>query len=270
MSTNIFKVTTATLAIALAASAFWGFTERKTKNNLQSSFDKELLKNEALVSEKLTIQKERDKSNQSAKEANLRSADLAYQIETINKKLKENAEALSRAKTENSNSRKKYNELLDVRQKLESELASLKTNQSTLEDESKTLTGQLASLKGENEKLREDLRATQLSQFDKPLVEATRGSNHKLVAKASRVQNLRTTLAINANAKELKFGVINPRGTSLTEKEGTVESRVLSSTSSYQLIEIVFTPKKKLLPGLYQVEVVSGGTHVASLQVRLR
>lgn len=270
MKNNSFRIASIILAVLLVASLIWGFMEKESKNLVRADLDKERLRNESLLSEKLSVEKERDKARQSVQENEQKVKDLSLEIESIRRKLQDNSTALRRALNENSSSKKKYADLLATRTQLENELASLTSERDNLKKQGQQSQEELAKLKGQNQKLEEDLRLARLTHYDKPRVEATRGTTDKLVVKARRVQKLKATLAVNAAAEDLKFTVIDPKGVTLTESDGSVASRVLGTSGETKQVEITFAPKKKLQAGMYQIEVVSGASHVASLQVSLR
>ncbi len=270
MAVNSNRIVTWSLATLLIASGVWIYLEHQTSRMYKSDVNREKLRYESLLSEKLSIEKERDKSITAAREATRKNEELSAEISAVRGKLAENASSLERSRKENSASKKKYDELLAERRSLELQLTALQSAQDDLKHKNVDMDAEVHMLRDENNRLKEELRLTQTTRFDKPLVTATRKNTNKLVIKASRTQKLTTLLNVSSEADDLKFTIVNPKGVTLTEKDGAVTSRVVSSTSSGKQVEMVFAPKKKLLPGLYQIEVVSGASHVGSLQVSLR
>ncbi len=259
------------VAIALLiASLIWGFVENESKNLYKVQLNTEKLKYESLVSEKLSDEKERDKALRTVSESEQRSKQLSAEIESLTKKLQENSSSLRNAWNKNSSSKKRYAELMKSLGSLQDELSALTNERDNLRNQAAQIADDLIKLKIQNENLEEELRVARVSRFDKPRIEASRGSSNKLVSKASRVQRLKATLSVSATAEDLKFVVIDPKGVTLTENDGTVSSRILASTSGSKQVEMTFSPKKRLQSGMYQIEVVSGAIHIASLQVSLR
>lgn len=86
------------------------------------------------------------------------------------------------------------------------------------------------------------------------------------------------------NLKEVQFQIFDPSGNlisasadngtlavQITDGDHTVARASNSSTGqTYKQAEMTFLPKKKLVKGIYRIEVLSENLTVGSLQMRLR
>ncbi len=255
------------LGLIAAILTTWAISERGNRITTLRDLNKEKLKSESLISERLAVEKDRDKSRGEADREKTANKRLTQELSELEAKLDENSKAMNRLRSEYAMTRKKYDQLFSERKSLGAQLKALSGERDQIQLVNQQLHNEVASAKASNDQLLQELELVKLTWFDKPLIKATRGSSNKLMVKASRVQKLTATVQLSARADNLKFAVINPSGSTLTESDGDVTSRILSRTDETHLTEISFSPKKKLQPGLYQIEVVNAGTHIASLQV---
>ncbi len=270
MTTNTYKVTIILLLALLTTSGIWTVSLRSRNTEASEELDKERLKSEELLSEKLAIEKERDKATNRAKEIAASNEELIRKLGSVNKALDDASAEVKKLKIINSGERKKYNDLVVVRQNLEKQLESIKAELQKTHNENVQLSEKSNALQHEKQGLEMELQAARKKRFDVALIESTRGSSAKLVVKARRVQKLNGTLTLTSAVQDVQFKIIGPNGTALADSDGSLNSRTLSSDENSKRLEVNYIPKKKLLPGLYQIEVLSGELRVGSLQVRLR
>ncbi|MBK5277593.1 MAG: hypothetical protein JJE09_01900, partial [Bacteroidia bacterium] len=106
-----------------------------------------------------------------------------------------------------------------------------------------------------------------------------------LTVKARRTNKLIASFDIPADLKNLSFKVIDPKGNTLSHRDGTIASRVISNSDNYTAstsstldgvgsktakIEMVYMPTKKLKAGTYKIEILNDNLYIGSLQVKLR
>jgi DNA repair exonuclease SbcCD ATPase subunit len=275
------KAITVTSILLLLGAVGWGTFEARKYSALEADFNEEKLKHELLYSEKLTLEKELGSNNQQIAALLKKRQELEEALAKARER-DPNSDVLARLRNENSLAQKKYRELESAKQRLEQQLAELNNTLVQAQSENKELNATLASLQQTNKNLNEELSRAQLAYYDRVMVESLRGKNDKLVAKASRTRKIRANVWVPANLRDVQFKVIDPHGDVLSKPEGgTLAVRVVnkgeavtsagkSLLGGYQEIEMIFLPKKKLQPGIYQIEVTSENLVVGSLKQRLR
>lgn len=289
MKTEISKNTkvVATVVITLLVISLVGMVMLYNSNGeLQGNLNAERLKGESILSQKLILEKDlarfksqieslKGTNSELDKELARTSAQLAAK-EAEFKKVQNESMSLKQLK-------KQHNELLVMQKEWENSIASLKDKIQTLENEKNDLSKAIASLEERNKILSEDLHKSQLAFLDYSQLETLK-KNGKLTASARNTKKLKATFEVPSNLKEISFKITDPSGKVLTEKEGTIASRIVADSKSYtasvasyaetaknlRRMEMVYLTNKKLKPGTYKIEVLSENLYVSSLQVRLK
>ena len=257
---------------------------RSVNSSLQAGLAKERLNSESLLSEKLLLEKEIDRTKSQLSSLKGQNQELDNLFKSTSAKLNQQESDYLRMKKENASLaqiRKQRQDLIALQHQLESELQNLRASYSTLESQNKELNTLVASLEERNLSLANDLTRAMFASVDHSQLQAIRGKAAKATVKASRTKKLIANFEAPANLKNLSFRIIDAQGTVMTQKDGTIAiaatpseaSYVASSDSArgkgYQKIEMVFTPSKKLKKGLYTVEILNVNLHVGSLKVKL-
>lgn len=270
MSQFKFRVVTGTLSMVIVAMLGWTMQERSLRSAVKKDLDKERLRTESLTAENLSVEKDRDQARKQADHLNAQYVRLTGELQSATEKTETDAGRLRQLKSEVSARSKEYNSLQSSHEQLQHQYDAIASERNKLERMDEQLHAEIFSLRTDNTNLRQELDASKRYRYDSPMIRATRGANNKLVVKASRAKKLLSTISLTNQVDDLKIVVVDPGGTTMTEREGLASSRVLSKGKDVQVVEIAFTPKRKLQPGLYQIEVVSGEVHIASLQVPLQ
>jgi hypothetical protein len=214
----------------------------------------------------------------------LRNARLEANIGEERASQNGNREKISRLERELNLNKKRYAEKTASANELENQIAALNNLLLEAQNEKRAATEQLQALMDQNENLKRELTLVRNIYFDQPLVESVRGSKDKLVVRAGRTKKLKATVVLPANLKDIAFKVYDPQGRDLSSssEQGMVAVKVInnamnvlsssekSSTQTFNQVEMVFLPRKKLSAGTYKIEVLSEGLSVGSMQVKLR
>ncbi|MGC4021364.1 MAG: hypothetical protein QM734_05210 [Cyclobacteriaceae bacterium] len=107
-------------------------------------------------------------------------------------------------------------------------------------------------------------------------VETIRGKKDKLVVKASRVQRLMMIFDTGADVRDLEYKITSPSGVVLPASSGYPVSKIINPSvrvpgrdQIFQRVEMVYS-SPKLTAGTYSIQVLSKGTYLTSVQLRLR
>lgn len=278
---NRFKVATVVAAILFFFALLWGTFQARKNGSLERDLNDEKLKYEAALSEKLQLQKELESRSEQMTALVKKSQSLESALADAEKK-KVSPELIARLQRENAAAKKRYAELEAEKKNLEQHLQDVEGSLARTILENQDLNGSLTSLQQANQNLKDELSKAHLAYYDKALIEPVRGKKDKLVAKASRTRKLRATVLVPASLTNVQFKILDPQGNLLSDPgNGMLAVRTLSqgdaitSTSnngavSYKELEMIFLPKKKLKPGVYQIEVTSDNLLVGSMKQRLR
>jgi len=286
MKTNVRKsqIVSGMLVLLLLFSLFGSFYQYKSKQGLKEEMNREKLNSESLLSEKLQLEKEiRNFQNQiSALSGKNESLDglLNASKDKLDKKEKE-IENLLKENAKVKSLKKQLDEVRQMRTEMEAQIQDLLATIAKLEDENARLNNTMASLQHENNMLKAENLQNKLA--DDYRVDAVQKKKMKLTAIAKRANALIAsfTLAPEA-ATDLKFKIVNPSGEKIEGEEKGVsfttidESSLLASLNPQdgmeitKRIEMTYRPAKKMMPGIYKIELYSGDYYIGSCQVKLR
>ncbi len=285
MADNNKSRTVAIVAIALFLLALsWAIFQVRTNDALKKEVDNEKLAYENVFSEKLSKEKEIMKIKGQLAALEESNGKLTTSLHDQSLQLAGKDNEINRLHKDNSVNKKRYAELDALKKKLEKELIDLNNTIQQLQVNNADLNSSIASLQQKNQLLSDELKKAHTAYYDKPLIEASRGKNDKLMAKASRTKKLKATVMVPASLANVQFKITDPKGKLISGSEdGTLATRIVNknanasaslSTASageiYNEVEMVFLPKKKLTAGVYHIEVTSENLAVGNLQIRLR
>lgn len=278
------KIAGGAAIVLLIGAITWGGWNAKLKGNFETDLDRQKLRSEQLLSEKLLVEKDLQATHSKMINLRDRNETLARQIgetENMNSLKDRSIQQLQRQMATNT---KSYNDLVALNREMENRLAALDQQRARLEGEQLAATEETEALREQVDNLKRELAMAHNAYYDKALVESTRGKNNKLVVKAGRTKKLKATIMIPSALKDLQFHVFDPSGALISNEPGngilavriTDPDNTLASSSNggaaktHKQAEMTYLPKKKLIRGTYRIEVLSESLLVGSLQVRLR
>jgi predicted nucleic acid-binding Zn-ribbon protein len=287
MSTsNSPKVVAAVTTALLLASLFWLFSTKRINSSLETGLQDQKLKSEALLSEKLLLEKDIQKFKEQLQFIGSENSNLKSTISATERKLKAQQDEFNRLQKQNATLaqvRKQRNELQQLQKDLQEQLAALQEGYKKLQQENMSLQNTVASLQDKNNLLYNELAQAQFRSMDHAQVIAVRGKSEKLTVRARRIKKLQATFEVPSALKNMSFRITDPSGNILTPKDGTISSTITPSATNYtasngtqavgdklQKVEMVYLPKEKLHAGNYIIEILNDNLYVGSLQVKLR
>jgi myosin heavy subunit len=281
-SKAIAVVTTA----LLLASLVWLLNTNRVNSSLEAGLEKERLKSESMLSEKLLLEKELDKFKDQLFKLKDKNLELDNLVKNTSSQFSRQESEYNRMKKENltlAQIKKQRQDLVALRSQLENELQSLKSTNAELEEKNREMNNTIASLQDRNRILSEDLNRAMLAAVDQSQIQALRGKNERLTVRAKKTKKLMATFEVAANLKNLSFKIIDSKRNLVSTETGSIAYNVMPSESSLtasaseevtasklQKVELAFTPQKKLTPGVYTIEILNENLYVGSLRVKLR
>jgi hypothetical protein len=279
-------------AIALVTTAlfigslFWLMNTNRVNSSLETGLEKERLKSEEYLSEKLSLEKDLLKIKDqllTLQGTNVQQGDLVKNISTKLANQEAEYNLMKKQNVSLHQIKKQRQELIALQSQLENELQSIKLSYAALETRNSELNQTLASLEDRNRVLVADLNKVMLAAVDHSQIQAVKGKKEKLTVRARKASKLIANFEVPANLKNLTFRIADSKGNSLTQKDGTIASTTSPSDESYtattdsesissglQKVEMVFIPKARLQTGIYTVEILNENLYVGSLKVKLK
>lgn len=268
------------------ASLVWLMSTQRVNNSLEQNFENEKLKSEALLSEKLLLEKDLEKMRGQLSSLKGINSELDLVIRNTEMKFESRESELKRLKKQNASLaqvKRQREELLRLQQDLEDQLRSMKASYTELENENSALSNAVARLQDQNRLLSDDLNRAMFASLDHLQVQAVKGNREKLTVKAKRTSKLIANFDVPASLRNISFRVIDPKGITMSEKHGAVvfnsvpsEENIVASNAGnsagngLQKVKMEFVPKKRMLAGVYTVEILNDNLYVGSLNVKLR
>ncbi|MDZ4714820.1 MAG: hypothetical protein SH819_05060 [Cytophagales bacterium] len=283
------KAIAATMTALLLVCVLWLSYQMRTNSTLEESMNSEKLKTESLLSEKLLLEKDISKFRAQLSSLTGKNQELDKVLKQTSARLDVRENEFNRIKKENQSLnqiRKQSKEVQALKKELEKELEATTASYKAMQLENKKLSMSVASLEEKNKMLTDELQKAMLASVDYTQFDAVRGTKGILTVKASRTRKLIANFIVPSGLKNISYRVIDPSGNALTEKDGTIASRVVVNAENYTVsasngssaphtakpskMEMTYKPARKLKPGTYRVELLSDNQYVGSTQVRLR
>lgn len=280
------KVATAVVITLLVISLAGLVMLYNSNGELQGNLNTEKLKGESILSQKLILEKDLAKFKSQIESLNGINRELDRELALTSARLAAKEAEFKKVQNESMSLKqlkKQHMELLALQKEWENSMASMKDKLQSLENEKKDMSKVIASLEERNRILSDDLQKSQLAFLDYSQLETLK-KNNKLTASSRKTKKLKATFEVPSNLKDISFKITDPSGKVLTEKEGTIASRIVTDTKSYTAsaasyeetaknlkhMEMIYLTNKKLKPGIYKIQVLSENLYVSSLQVRLK
>ncbi len=269
------------LFLSLGGFGYFFVSSKKLTNNLNN----EKLRSELILSEKVSLDKEILNLKNQLSALKGTNSELDQIIAQTSQRLSEKEAELSKIKRENGNIKslkKQLDEIGKLKKDLDTQIAALNESVKKLNSEKDDLSKTIAALKAENQELAENNRIMSSLKADNYLVQSTRGKN-KLTVKARRTNKISVSLKVPANMVEnLNFNIIKPNGVKVKGSDKGLaiktiddDDQLLVSLYNDEIkvsksIEFSYTPKEKLKPGVYKIEMYNGEKYIGSCNVKLR
>lgn len=280
-SKAVAMVTTA----LLIGSQFWLMNTKRINSSLEAGLQKERLKTEELLSEKLLLEKDIQKMKDQLSTLNSQNGALDKLVKFTADKLKAREDEYNRLKksaTSITQLKKERAELHAIRNQLENELQSMRVSYAALEAKNNDLSNTVVSLQERNRLLTDDLNKMMLASVDHTYIQATRKNVERLTVRAKRAKKLVADFEVASEFKNLSFRILDPQQNVISQQQGAIAFTTLSSEKNFtastvtsdakklQRVEVVYTPKEKMKAGTYTLEVLNDNLYVGSLSLKLR
>lgn len=252
-------------------------------NSLTQRLDQERLKSEALLSEKLSIQKSAIKTHQQLSSLNRKRNDLDRQLEELKKQSKKSERRKRQLQTLLEKVELKLSSQSALQTSLRLDLEGLRLSNAQKTKSNTNLHDSIRVLIRENQIVLGDLNRSRLSIFDRPLIKSLKGKKNKATTKAGSTKEIVATVDVPEGLNDLTFDLYAPDGSQLDSKAGTIVSNILPNDKLYmasadsklifhkmQRIEITYARKEKLKPGTYSLMIMNNHLYIGSIQIDLR
>lgn len=258
-----------------------------SNKSLKKDLTKEKIKSEALLSEKLALDKSIASFKNDLKTMKGKNSELDKKITEINQQLDKKQSEIKKLLAENASLnvlKTKVKELEALKNKLNDELYALQINYENLKFENLSANDQLTALKKEKEQLVITNTILAALAGNNYRIEAVRGKGDKLTVNARRAQKLVVTFDLpNDVSNNISFKLVTPEGTVFASDNN--ESALINITENSdnfyasieemdqkgtKRVELIYKPKEKLNKGVYEFEIYKETTYIGSTQLRLR
>lgn len=279
------KAVAVVTTVLFVGSVMWLMNTKSVNSSLEAGMKEQQLRSEALLSEKLLLEKDMEKFKDQLAKLRGENASLDDLAKKAMARLKEQESGYDRMKRENASLaqvRKQRQELEALKNQLQNELTSLRASYAALEAKNNELNNTIVALQERNKTLTDDLNRAMFATVDQTQIQAVKGKAEKLTVKARRTKKLIASLEVPANLKNLSFRIADSNGNVLKPEQGTLAFTAVPSDNNItassdpgvegnklQRVELVYLPKQKLKTGVYTVEVLNENLYVGSLKVRL-
>lgn len=277
----------AIVATALCvASVIWLLNTKQVNSSLEAGLRSGKLQSEALLSEKLLLEKDIRKMKDQLAGFNSRNIELNGSLKNVTAELASREAEYNRLKRENvslAQVRKQRQELRRLHADLEKQFSDLQLAYNDLQHENQDLNQTLLSLEDRNRLLFEDLERAMYANVDHTRVLAVKKKDDRLTVKARKTRKLIATFEVPGHLKNLSFRLIDANGKTLTSEDGMIASVATPSQETItassetqtvatrpQQVQMTYIPKSKLKRGVYTVEILNENLYVGSLQVKLQ
>ncbi len=277
----IAAASTALFVIALVGMIIIHDSNRSLEDLLNGA----KLKNESILSEKLSLDKEI--KNFKAKLAALqgKNAELDKYLAAAQADLAKKEKELKAANS-NKTSAKELANFKKMRGDLEKQIEGLTAQIASLEARNADFSSQLASLTAKNKELTANNELMKAFAANNYRVETSRGKNEKLTVVARKTKKLKVGFDLPQTVVEnIQFKIKTPEGKVIDKEEDGLTATIVDMEDGSDLIaslepmgdfevtkriEMKYEPKKKLGKGVYTIDIYNGTTYMVSCQVKLR
>lgn len=278
-------------AFILLASVVSSVYFMGTNSTIKVRLNDERLKNELLLSEKLSLNKELYQAVDRIhviNENRLESEELYAQASL---KLTEKEKELARIKMENAKVKDLREQLTDVREMQDDfmhQITVLKMQNETLENENFEQLESMSLWQLEREDYMKQIKAAtanSMIRVDNHQVDAFKyTTKEKSTVKAKRTKKLVFIIDVPQNiASDIGFNLTTPNGKVITDKSKNLSWKVVNNDDSLLAsinqfdnevvasneVKLTYTPIIKMKPGVYKIGILHKGKNIGNCRVRL-
>ncbi|CAN5402568.1 hypothetical protein BH09BAC1_BH09BAC1_16140 [soil metagenome] len=287
--TNKTKIYAGAITVLLLMSITGAGILMDMNGDLKGSLNSEQLKNEKLLSEKLTLDKEINNLKNELLSLSSSNTELLGQIEVAGTKIREQEKNINQIRKQNNSIRKEVDGMRKLKTQLENEIASLKTANQSLAEANGKMEKNISDLLAENGALKDRLKNAAVMRASNFRVEVMRKRGDKLTVKAHRTHQVSVSFDLpesamaNLGKSKVYMVITGPDGKSVAEA-GTQKQTVFIdgvkteftpsamqevNLGKGQRLSLNYSPEDGLTEGLYKVEVYTDNTYLGNSQFRL-
>ncbi|HAF29461.1 MAG TPA: hypothetical protein DCG75_10480 [Bacteroidales bacterium] len=275
------------LVLGLALAVIFSGIFFVSNNSLKKNLNKEKIKSEELLSQKLNLDKSLDKIKRDLSKMKDLNVDKNKKINDLTQDISKKDAEVKKLIAQNASLKtleKKVKELEDLKDKLNAELYALKSANDNLKFENMTISEQLAMVSQDKEKLIINNTILKAIAGNNYRIEAVRGKNDKLTVQARKTQKLVVTFDLPTDVGDnISFKLLTPDGKEFESKNNELAAiNILENSDNFyasieemgeigtKRIEMTYKPNEKLGKGVYEFEIYNETTYIGSTQLRLR
>ncbi len=287
---NFKKVALVVLGVLLLVSIIFITTSYQKQNKLQRSADNERLKSEAMLSEKLMVQKDLDKALMELAMLNQKRNQLEQNINDLNQEINSRDASIRNLKKENEqleSLKKNLAETISKSEIMKNELENLIGKINSLTNDKQILENTIANLQKENNTLADNLKTMQNLNANNYLIQALKGKHGRLTVNARRTNKIQFAFDVPeiSNAK-LHFNIVTPDGKTIDSRKdkqalvtlvtteadnmvASIEGGVVSKAKQTR-VNLSYKPDQKLKAGIYAFEIYNNEVYLGTSQIKLK
>lgn len=275
------KIIIGSFLTLLGLCLVWAIVAQQSKLSLQKRVNEEELKSEALLSEKLSVQKAFDQSKSDHEKL---KTELDAIIEQKSKSLTTQTQQNKQIEKSLRLTQEKLKAETATTNRLKAELDSQNISYTSLNTAMTNLSDSISFFKDQNAYLKSELDDAIMRSIDQTLVSGVKKNKSKVTSKARAAKKLIANVEVPASLTDLSFTLEGPNGEIVSDANGSIVSRVLPSSenavasanqeeyhgNTAQLIEISYVPTAKLKAGTYTFKIFNDEKYIGSMMVQLR
>jgi len=278
-------------AFILLASVVSSVYFMGTNSTIKARLNDERLKNELLLSEKLSLNKELYQTVDQIHVINDNRMESEELLAQANLKLTEKERELERIKMENAKVKDLREQLTDVREVQDDfmhQITVLKMQNETLENENFEQQESMTLWQLERDDYMKQIKAATANSMiraDNHQVDAFKyTTKEKSTVKAKRTKKLVFIIDVPQNiASDISFNLTTPNGKVITNKSKNLSWKVVNNDESLLAsinqfdneviasneVKLTYTPIMKMIPGVYTIGILHKGKNIGNCRVRL-
>ena len=285
---NREKVMAASLTFLLFVSLIGLGLYQSSNKSLKDLLSSTKLKSEALLSEKLILDKEINKLKRSMSDLEGKNSAIDKLLADANVKLTQKETEIKAYKKENQKVKSLQSQLAEIQKiksDLENQIENLLINSNLLTDKNSELNSIIASLQNENKVLKNNMELLGSLSADNFRVESIKGNKDKLTVNARKAKKLIVGFDVPPGiAEDVNFKITTPSGQLYTSNDNRISSSIIVDersllasmspiTGEFEIskrVEMVYRPENKLISGIYKIDIYNKDTKLSSCQIRLK
>ena len=284
---TVAGITAFILLVSVVSSVYF----MGTNSTIKVRLNEERLKNELLLSEKLSLNKELYQTVDRIRVINDNRIESEELLAQANLKLTEKERELERIKMENAKVKDLREQLADVREVQDDfmhQITMLEMQNETLENENFEQQESMTLWQLERDDYIKQIKAATANSMiraDNHQVDAFKyTTKEKSTVKAKRTKKLVFIIDVPQNiASDISFNLTTPNGKVITNKSKNLSWKVVNNDESLLAsinhfdnevialneVKLTYTPIIKMKPGVYKIGILHKGKNIGNCRVRL-